>query len=330
MAEWFYEAGIGEARAALVEDGAILEALIEPNGAQPRPGTIAEGRLIQILIPRVRGVVVLSDGIEVLVEPLRREWTEGAVVCIEVVREAIAEPGRTKRAKARPVERQIPVEGPDLRARLDASTLRVVEIAPRDTDRLEEMGWSEVLEHARSGIVGFSGGTLIISPTPAMTVIDVDGHLPPAALALAAAGAVGRAIRRLGIAGSIGVDFPTLAGKAERTALGGAFDAALPLPFERTAVNGFGFMQVVRPRARASLIEHIRSDPAGHCARALLRRTARAQLIGSITLAAHPNVVAALTLQPAWTETLGRSLGGGVALRSDPALAMSGGYAEPA
>ena len=330
LAEWLYEAGIGEARAALVEDGAIIEAVIETSGVQPRPGTVAKGRLIQILIPRVRGVVGLSDGIEVLVEPLGREWTQGSVVCIEVVREAIAEPGRTKRPKARPAEGQEPAEGLDLRARLAASAFRVVEVARLEGDRLEDSGWSEVLESAGSGIVDFSGGTLVISPTPAMTVIDVDGHLPPAALAFAAADAVGHAIRRLGIAGSIGVDFPTLAGKAERIALGDAFDAALPPPFERTAVNGFGFMQVVRPRARASLIEHIQSDRAGHAARGLLRRAARSQLIGSITLVAHPALVAVLTLHPDWTETLGRILGGRVDLRGDPALAMLGGHAEPA
>jgi hypothetical protein len=151
----------------------------------------------------------------------------------------------------------------------------------------------------------------------------------PDALALAAADAVARTIRRLGIAGSIGVDFPTVAGKAERIALGDAFDAALPPPFERTAVNGFGFMQVVRPRARASLIEQVKGDPAGHAARALLRRALRSKLIGSVTLAAHPAVISVLTARPEWTDTLGRTLGGAVTLRSDPALAMSGGYAEP-
>ena len=43
MAEWLYEAGIGEARAALVEDGAIVEARIELEGL--RAGTVEEGRL---------------------------------------------------------------------------------------------------------------------------------------------------------------------------------------------------------------------------------------------------------------------------------------------
>ncbi len=330
MAEWLYEAGIGEARAALVEDGAIVEALIETDAPALRAGTVADARLTQILIPRLRGVAVLGDGSEVLVEPLARGWTEGAAVRVEIVREAIAEPGRTKRAKARPADGLTPMEGPDLRARLAVSGLPVIELSFVGEDRLEAAAWSEVLESAASGLVDFPGGTLVISPTPAMTVIDVDGHLPPDALALAAADAVARTIRRLGIAGSIGVDFPTVAGKAERIALGDAFDAALPPPFERTAVNGFGFLQVIRARARASLIEHIQGDPAGHAARALLRRTQRAQLIGSVTLAAHPAEIAVLRGRPNWLDVLGRSLGGSVTLRSDAALAMSGGYAEPA
>jgi hypothetical protein len=329
LAEWLYEAGIGEARAALVEDGAIVEALIETDAACVRAGTVADARLTQILTPRMRGIAVLADGSEVLVEPLARGWTEGAAVRVEIVREAIAEPGRAKRAKARPADGLASVEGPDLRARLAASGLPVTELGLFGEDRLEQAGWTEVLESAPSGLVDFPGGTLVISPTPAMTVIDVDGHSMPDALALAAADAVARTIRRLGIAGSIGVDFPTVAGKAERIALGDAFDAALPPPFERTAVNGFGFMHVVRPRARASLIEQVQGDPARHAARALLRRAQRSQLIGSVTLAAHPAVISVLTARPDWTEALGRSLGGTVALRSDPALAMAGGYAEP-
>src|SRR4051794_16907223 len=42
LAEWLYEAGIGEARAALVEDGRILKARIELDGV--RAGTVAAGR----------------------------------------------------------------------------------------------------------------------------------------------------------------------------------------------------------------------------------------------------------------------------------------------
>ncbi len=64
-----------------------------------------------------------------------------------------------------------------------------------------------------------------------------------------------------------------MAGKAPRQAAAAAIDEHLPEPFERTAVNGFGFVQIVRPRSRASLLE-IWSDRAAAEARALLRRVA--------------------------------------------------------
>ena len=89
-----------------------------------------------------------------------------------------------------------------------------------------------------------------MSLTPAMTLFDVDGGLPPAALAEAGAAAAARAILRFGIAGSIGIDLPTLP-RDERQAAAAAVDAILPQPFERTAVNGFGFLQIVRRRTRA-------------------------------------------------------------------------------
>ncbi|MEJ8631170.1 hypothetical protein P0F65_17835 [Sphingomonas sp. I4] len=48
MSEWLYEAGIGEARAALVEDGRIVQAAIELTGTLT-VGTVAEGRLVELL-----------------------------------------------------------------------------------------------------------------------------------------------------------------------------------------------------------------------------------------------------------------------------------------
>ena len=133
---------------------------------------------------------------------------------------------------------------------------------------------SDLLDEARSGIVSFPGGELRVSLTPAMTLIDVDGQLPPAELAVAGARAAADAIRRHGVGGSIGIDLPTNEGKAARQAAAEAVDVILPKPFERTAVNGFGFLQIVRPRAHASLFE-LAADRAPFEARALLRAARR-------------------------------------------------------
>lgn len=330
MAEWLYEAGIGEARAALVENGEIVEALIEADTLRWRAGTVAEAQLVDILIPKRRGVARLEDSAEALVEPLAREWTQGGRVRIEIVREAIAEPGNLKRAKARPATDAALQDGPDLGTRIATTGIPIIECSPHGADRLEAAGWTEMLASAQSGRVEFDGGTLLIEPTAAMTVIDIDGYAPPATLARAAATAAAQAIRRFGIAGSIGIDFPTLANRDERLAVAEAFDAALPQPFERTAINGFGLMQVIRPRTRASLIEHLRVGAIEHAARALLRRSERAGVIGPICLVGAPSVIEAIAAQPDWIDRLARHLGGVVSLRAEPALTIWGGYEERA
>jgi hypothetical protein len=328
LAEWLFERGIGEDRAALVEGGGILEAAIEWPGAL-RAGTVAAGRLAAILIPARRGIVALGRGGEVLVEPLPPALTEGAAVRVRIVREAGLELGRSKRPKG-VITDEPEQDGPDLAARLAATGVTVTELGAFGPDRLEQAGWSELIEKAATGEITFAGGGLRMSLTPAMTLFDVDGALPPAELAVAGAGAAGRAIRRLGIGGSIGIDLPTLPDKAGRQAAAAALDAALPPPFERTAVNGFGFLQVVRRRERASLPELIGREPAGAAARALLRRAERETGAGLRTLYAAPAVIAAIEAHPEWTEVLARRTGAPVALRADPALAISAGHVHNA
>jgi ribonuclease G len=116
-------------------------------------------------------------------------------------------------------------------------------------------------------------------------------------------------------------------GKEQRTAIGVAVDAILHNPFERTAVNGFGFLQIVRPRLHASLFE-LAADRAAFEARALLRLAARET--GGVRLAVHPAVLAVLESRTDWLKTLSRQVGGPVALRSDARLTISGGHAEKA
>lgn len=329
MAEWLIEAGIGEVRAALVEGGTILEAAIETDDPFPRAGAILPARLLRQQVPGRRGIAALDGGGEALLAPLPRGLSEGAPLLVEIVREALAEPGRSKLAKAKPAaEGAVPRPGPTLAERIAASGYSSVPLSFYDQDRLEQAGWSELIEEATTGEIAFAGGGLRLSPTPAMTLFDVDGILPPAELACAGAAAAARAIRRMGIGGSIGIDLPTLSSKAERQAAAAAFDAHLPQPFERTGVNGFGFLQIVRPRPRASLPEMLRDDPAGCAARALLRRAERARGAGLRTLVAAPSVIAVLAGRDDWRAALERRLGAPIALRSDPALAISAGHVD--
>jgi ribonuclease G len=311
LAEWLYEEGIGENRAILVERGAILEAAIELPG--PRAGAIVPARLTDI-----SGAATLGDGGEAIVSPLPPELTEGAAFRAEILREAIPEQGRRKPPRVRATD--LPLrDGPTLRLRIG----NPAPLAGHGPDRFEEAGWSELLEEAASGEIAFEGGALRMSVTPAMTLFDVDGRLPPPALAEAGAAAAARAILRFGITGSIGIDLPTLP-RDQRQPPAATVDSILPQPFERTAVNGFGLLQIVRRRERPSLPELLRADPVGAAARALLRRAERHN--GPVTIHAAPALVA--RIEEAWLAALQRRVGGAVALRAEPGLAISAGHVE--
>ncbi|HET9355499.1 MAG TPA: ribonuclease [Sphingomicrobium sp.] len=305
MPEWIIEEGIGETRAALVEQGEIIEARVRREGVIAA-GTVLDAKLMAVA-PRV---TVEAGGEQFLLPRGVSGISEGGPLRIEVVREALGGREPWKRGLARRSD-EAPRPAPPL-----------AEGKPGKID-----GWDDLLEEARGGIVGFDGGELRIEPTAALTMIDVDGWLVPGKLAQMGAWAAARAIARLDIGGSIGVDFPSLRGKAERAEVDSILDRYLPPPFERTAMNGFGFVQVVRPRARASLVE-LAADRAGFEARALLRRSGN--MVGGVTLIANPAVVASLEARPDWLERLARQVGGAVALRAEPALAMSGGYATRA
>jgi hypothetical protein len=306
LPEWLIERGIGETRAALIDDGEIIEARVRRDGAIPA-GTILEAKLVAVA-PRV---AVEAGGETFLLPRGVSGVSEGRSLFVEITREALGGAEPWKRGLAR-VTGEAPRAAPPLADGRDG--------------RID--GWDDIIEDARSGIMSFSGGELRIEPTAAMTTIDVDGWLEPPQLAQVAAWAAARAIGRLDLGGSIGIDFPTLGAKRARHDVDRILDEHLPKPSERTAINGFGFVQVVRPRFRASLIELAR-DRAPFEARALLRRVA-SEPPGPKRLVAHPAVTAALEGEPDWLDALARLVGGAVGLRADAALPMSGGYAEAA
>ncbi len=331
MAEWLYEEGIGEARAALVERGTILEAQIERSDRRVLAGAVVQGKLVRTLIPKKRGIVRLDGNEEVLLEPIPPRTSEGGQLLIEILRSAIGEEGRDKLAKARvPLPGVKPHPGPSLLQRIRASGQPVIPCPAHEEDRLEVHGWSELLEEAMSGEVGREDCALRIFPTPAMVLIDVDGSLPPAQLGPKGAKLAALAIRRMGLAGSIGIDLPTMNNKDERTIAAAQIDKALPLPFERTAVNGFGFVQIIRRRERPSLIELLREDPVLAAALALLRRAERHESGptggGGVTMTATPIVIDRLHKAPGWIALLEQRRGGTVILRPDPALPISAGH----
>jgi hypothetical protein len=318
LPEWLVERGIGETRAALVDGDRIIEARIELDEVTPA-GTVLRGRLSAVGSNGRNAVAVDEKGTEYLLPRGGGAATEGGPLTFEVTREAIPGGEPWKRPLARTTDKS-PASIPSLAERLGGrASLFPAEHA------LGGFGWDDLIDEARSGMVRFNGGELRISVTPAMTLIDVDGFLPPDELAVVGAGQAARAIRRLDIGGSIGIDLPTSGSKTVRQQAAAAIDAALAQPFERTAVNGFGFIQIVRPRTRPSLPE-LAEDRAAFEARALLRRVPF-EPPGAKCLVAHPTVAALLMKRHDWTALLARQVGGAIELRADASLPMSGGYA---
>lgn len=315
MTGWLVEQGIGEDRAIRLVDDAVVAAAIDWPGSLA-PGLVEDARLIARPAGSSRGTLRFANGELAQVDRLPREASEGQLLRAEVTRSAMAEQGRLKLAGARPTERSR-APAPSLAKRLGA---RVVAAFPADL-------WEEVHAEAWCGEVAFAGGSLAISPTPAMTVIDIDGALPPAQLALAAVPAVAGAIRRLGLGGSIAIDFPTLATKVERRAVDEALETALAgWPHERTAMNGFGLVQLVARLEMPSLLHRLAMDRPGSAARLLLRRAERVSEPGTLLLLAHPTVCAAL--RPEWREELARRTGRVLRIEGDSALALDAGFAQ--
>ena len=323
MAEWLIERGIGETRAALIEAGEIAEMRIAREGG-PRVGEIWDARLRAKLGAR-RGIVLLGEH-EALLEPVPADLAEGGLVRVVVVREPIPERGRPRLAKVRAEGAAGAVPGLITAPAFDPPGARTLGYG----ETLDHHGWTEAIADAESGHVAFPGGSLAIVPTPAMTTIDIDGDLAAADLAMAGVRAAVAAIRRFDIGGSIGIDLPTLRDKAARQAAGDLVDSLLPQPFERTAVNGFGFLQIVRPRPRASIIELVQNAPVETAALALLHLAARTPGAGPRTLTAAPRVVTWLRAHLTLVTELERHVGAQVVLAEDAALALQAGHVHAA
>lgn len=318
---WFVERGIGEDRAARLEQGEIVEARIAWPGALAA-GQVEDAKLIARAAGSARGTARFANGEEALVDKLPRDAAEGATLRLAVSRAAIGEAGRIKRAQARPTM-EPPRPAPTLLDRLrDEGHQPIVDRGFPISD------WFALLGDAFTGIVAFTGGALAFSPTPAMTLIDIDGTLPARQLALAAIPAIARSLRRFDLAGSIGIDFPTLPDKADRQAVDTALrDALEGWAHEHTAMNGFGFVQLVSRLERPSLLHRIQADRAGVSARALLRRAEGVQEPGpQLLLTAHPAVLARIA--PAWLAALERRTGRTIRCENNPALALEAGFAQ--
>lgn len=315
MAEWLVEQGIGEERAILLRGGSVVAARLRwPGGLEA--GLVEDARLISRTTNSRRGTARFASGEEALVDGLPHDASEGAMLRLAITRSAMAERGRLKRAQARPTQ-DSPRPAPALAEDLGGRIVR----------RFPAGLWEDVFGDAWSGEIAFTGGALTITPTPAMTMVDIDGTLPPRDLALAAIEPLADTLARFDLAGSIGIDFPTLPDKDDRKKVDGALERALDdWPHERTSMNGFGFVQLVARLTHPSLLHLLARDRAGAAARFLLRAAEGVESPGSLLLTCAPAVAAALRAE--LIEDLARRSGRVVQIEAKPGLALEAGFAQ--
>lgn len=317
---WYVEEGIGEHRAIRLEGDRIVAARVDWPG-ELAVGLVEDALLVSRSTGSARGTARLAGGEEALVDKLPGSASEGASIRLQITRPALGERGRRKLARARPTD-AAPRRGPTLAEALPAEghTVRVVREFPAGD-------WAELAAEAFAGEVTFPGGSLQFSPTPAMLLVDVDGTLAPRALALAAVQPLAEALRRFDVGGSIGIDFPTLATKEDRRAVDLALAAALTdWPHERTAMNGFGLVQLVTRLERPSLLHRAAFQPAGTAARQLLRQAERLQGPGAVLLSGHPALEA--QLKPEWLAELASRTGREVRWEARAGLALEAPQAQ--
>jgi len=311
LADWLIERGVGEDRALLVEGDQVLAAKMCWHG-ELHAGCIVEAKLISK--NGSRGTAQTEKGSEILLTRLLHDASEGATYQVQITRAAIAERGRFKRAQGRIAD--------------DTSEPRQdIFQTGEQVHRFPAGLWEDVWDTASSGEISFNGGSLLFSVTPAMTVVDVDGDLPPHELSLAAVPALASALPQFDLGGSIAVDFPTIDSKADRKAVDAALESALAnWPHERTAMNGFGLVHIVARLEGPSLLHRFSTSRVGAAARMVLRRTEAVMEPGAIQLNVHPALKA--KLKPEWLEELSRRTGREVRITADPGLAIEGGFAQ--
>ncbi|WP_336985998.1 ribonuclease [Altererythrobacter aquiaggeris] len=320
MAEWLVEHGVAEDRALLMDKGIPVAARIYWPGSLTA-GQIEDAVLVSKPRDTTRGRAEFASGEQALVDRLPANAQEGSHVRLVITRAAIAERSRVKLAQARPTGADTrPAPGLTEQLRDAAESVTVVH-------KFSGSDWEEIWTEACDGTIAFPGGSIHCSATPAMTLIDVDGQMAAGPLALAAVPAIAAAIGKFDLSGSIGIDFPTIESRSDRKLIDDVLAAALARhEHERTAMNGFGFVQIVSRMTRPSLLHIIGHHRADATVRLLLRRAEEIADPGALLLTMHPAVRA--KLQSEWLDDLARRTGREIRLETDPGLAVDAAFAQ--
>jgi hypothetical protein len=236
------------------------------------------------------GAYIVSDDGSVLLLRGKINEPDGARIPFEVTREAIAEPGRIKL--------------PEIMLRDSAPKPLMSKDALWEA-RLASLGPSAINTSLADGFdVAIAGQsqlgdvTISFQRTKAGLVFDIDGIGDAFAINMVAATEIARLLRLYQVGAMILIDFVSMESKAQRTQIAEAFDAASvadPRSFERTAINGYGMMQVVRARPRPSVLDQLFGTRIAALsvetqAYWLLRAVAQSSGFGTRTVTAQPEV----------------------------------------
>ncbi len=305
----------GERRAALVENGNIVEIHIQRDALWAL-GECGAGRIDR---KTPSGAYILADDGSVLLLRSKIGLPEGAGILFQVTREAISEPGRNKPAEV------------ILR---DSITEPLMDKEGLWDARMASLGQSMIRAPIGEGfdiaIAGHScvgDVTISFQRNKAGLVFDIDGVGDAYAINRVAAAEIARLLRLYQVGAMVLIDFVSMESKAQRTQIAEAFDTASlpdPRPFERTAINGYGMMQVVRARPRPSVLDHLfgtriaaLSDETQ--AYWLLRAVAETRGFGVRSVTARPEVATLLQSErwSAWRAAVVRLAGADMVVVAD-------------
>jgi ribonuclease G len=302
MADWLEQRRIGETLRVLVDGDRALELHLRRD-ADPLPlGWTGEAIVRSHAGNRA---LVACGGDEAWLTGNPR-LPVGSRLMVRVIRAPIAEPGALKRAHVVPAG-----EAP-------ASDV------PATARRVEYFDDS-LLEQATSSLLPFGDLLLSLERCRAGLVIDIDGQGDLVDLSVRASAHIARQLRLYQVGGTVLIDYPSLNSKAQRAQVDAALADALaadPRPVERTAMNGFGLVQLVRPRPGPSLIDQLcgtrREGPSLETQmHALLWDAARSQGAGVRTLTAKPSLISRLEARRELMDELEQRIAAPVQLIAD-------------
>ncbi len=326
----------GETRIALVRAGRLTEYLLHRPASPDGIGDVHIAR-VTAKIPAMAGAFVALRGAEGFMPDTQGAASlgEGDHIPVRITR--AAQGGKGPRVALCRDEAGAGVAGPVRLLRRGPSPLEELQDA-YPTEALQHGAFDDALE-AEIEALGEPAAILegglraIVSPTPALTAIDVDAGAATAARAPKAAAqmntnraAIPDLVRQIvlrNLSGAIVIDFAGIPSR-KRPSLGPILEAALATDRLGPRLAGFsplGFAEILRPRRRPPLHE-VLTTPLGLGLAALRQAVREAQAAPGrhLALRASPAVVAALQAEPEALGALARLVTYPLVLRGDPAL----------